>query len=57
MQAFTTTTFEMLEIRPQLHLTIIPQTRVGYELLGSGRGVENQVGYHKLISNIDAFSF
>ena len=34
-------------------LTIIPWTRVGYELLDSGRGVEHQSGYptYKLISN------
>ena len=31
--------------------TIIPRTRVGYELLDSGRGAEHRVGYHKLISN------
>ena len=33
------------------YLIIIRQTRVGYELLDSGRGVEQRVGYHKLISN------
>ena len=32
-------------------LTIIPRTRVGYELLDSGRGAKQRVGYHKLISN------
>ena len=34
-----------------IHLTIIPRTRVGYELLDSGRGAKHRVGYHKLISN------
>ena len=34
-----------------VHLTIIPRTRVGYELLDSGRGAKHRVGYHKLISN------
>ena len=33
------------------YLTIIPRSRVGYELLDSGRGAEHLVGYHKLISN------
>ena len=33
------------------YLTIIPRTRVGYELLDSGRGAKHRVGYHKLISN------
>ena len=33
------------------HLTIIPRTRVEYELLDSGRGAEHRVGYHKLVSN------
>ena len=33
------------------YLTIIPRTRVGYELLHSGRGAKHRVGYHKLISN------
>ena len=32
-------------------LTIIPRTRIGYELLDSERGAEHRVGYHKLISN------
>ena len=35
----------------ELYLTIIPRTRVGYELLDSGRDAEHRVGYHKLISN------
>ena len=30
---------------------IIPRTRVGYELLDSGRGAEHRIGYNKLISN------
>ena len=34
-----------------IHLTIIPRTRVGYELLDSGRGAKHRVGYHKLKSN------
>ena len=34
-----------------VYLTIIPRTRVGYELLDSGRGAKHRVGYHKLISN------
>ena len=34
-----------------IYLTIIPRTRVGYELLDSGRGAKHRVGYHKLISN------
>ena len=34
------------------HLTVIPRTRVGYELLDSGRGAEHRVGYHKLLYNI-----
>ena len=35
-----------------VHFTIIPQTRIGYELLDSRRGAEHRVGYHyKLISN------
>ena len=33
------------------YLTIIPRTRVEYELLDSGRGAKHRVGYHKLISN------
>ena len=33
------------------YLTIISRTRVGYELLDSGRGAKHQVSYHKLISN------
>ena len=33
-----------------LYLTIIPRTRVGYELLDSGWGAEPRGGYHKLIS-------
>ena len=35
----------------QCYLTIIPRTRVGYELLDSGRGANHRVGYQKLISN------
>ena len=38
-------------VRQVRYLTIIPRTRVGYELLDSGRGAEHRVGYHKLISN------
>ena len=34
-----------------VYLTIIPRTRVGYELLDSGRGAKHRVGYYKLISN------
>ena len=41
------TTFSRLTV----YLTIIPRTRVGYELLDSGRGAKHRVGYHKLISN------
>ena len=33
------------------YLTIIPRTRVEYELLDSGRGAKHRVGYHKFISN------
>ena len=33
------------------YLTTIPRTRVGYELLYSGRGAEHRVGYHNLTSN------
>ena len=32
-------------------MTIISRTRVGYEILDSGRGAEHCVGYHKLVSN------
>ena len=35
----------------QCYLTIIPRTRVGYEVLNSGRGANHRVGYQKLISN------
>ena len=34
-----------------VHLTIIPRTWVGYELLDSGWGAKHRVGYHELISN------
>ena len=40
-----------LHTHTHIYLTIIPRTRVGYELLDSGQGGEHRVGYHKLISN------
>ena len=33
------------------YLTIIPRTRVVYELLDRGRDAEHQVGYHEFVSN------
>ena len=33
------------------YVTIIPQARVGYEVIDSQRGVKCQVGYNHLISN------
>ena len=38
-------------IHTSIQLTIISRTQVGYDVLDSGRGVDHQVGYHKLISN------
>ena len=35
----------------QLHLTIIPRARVGYEVTDSQRGTKRRVGYNHLISN------
>ena len=34
-----------------MYLTIIPQARVGYEMVGSQRGAWRRVGYNHLISN------
>ena len=34
-----------------VHLTIIPQVRVGYEMVDSQRGAWRRVGYYHLISN------
>ena len=33
------------------YLTIIPQARVGYEVINSQRGAKRRVGYNHLISN------
>ena len=43
--------FDNLFFEIAVYLTIIPQTRVGYKLLDSGRCAEHRVGYHKLKSN------
>ena len=34
-----------------VYLTIIPWTRVGYEMIDSQRGASRRVGYNHLISN------
>ena len=44
-------TIQCLVFNKYIYLTVIPRTRVGYELLDSGRGAKHRVGYHKLISN------